>query len=380
MSKDYKSIMDATNINQMIFQGPPGTSKTYGAKRFLADQLGIKGNNWDELLDEYQLINDSEGEYELPVDSKKLYWDLIQFHPSYSYEDFVRGITVHPQADTKITGIMEGNSKSYNIELNGGGNISYKTVNKSMGKIARIAQEYYQKKLNDEIDECPDFYLIIDEINRANLATVFGELIYALEYRDKGVKTPYSVEGNNELILPPNLFIIGTMNTADKSIGTIDYAIRRRFLFFKLLPDINVVVNAIKNTSSDDPSKCDEVKLFYLTKVLFDKSINDFDYEKEDVQIGHTYFIRKTADPAQAKQEEKYRFLYQVVPILYEYRKDGVLDFGRIESEVGVLSDALKKLVLLLSVSEDEKEKLYDELLQLLSVPDVEEEISSFIK
>ena len=83
--------------------------------------------------------------------------------------------------------------------------------------------------------------MIIDEINRANLATVFGELIYGLEYRTEPVATPYSVNNNNRISMPDNLYIIGTMNTADKSIGGIDYAIRRRFLFFEQLPDVKVI-------------------------------------------------------------------------------------------------------------------------------------------
>lgn len=102
--------------------------------------------------------------------------------------------------------------------------ISYDTANKILGKMAtKAALPRYQNT---------KFFLIIDEINRANLATVFGELIYGLEYRNKGVATPYTVGSSNKVLLPNNLYIIGTMNTADKSIGRIDYAIRRRFLFF----------------------------------------------------------------------------------------------------------------------------------------------------
>ena len=104
-----------------------------------------------------------------------------------------------------------------------------------MGNIAELAKKHKKTK----------FFLIIDEINRANLATVFGELIYGLEYRTEPVATPYSVNNNNRISMPDNLYIIGTMNTADKSIGGIDYAIRRRFLFFEQLPDVKV----IKHTS-----------------------------------------------------------------------------------------------------------------------------------
>ena len=138
-------------------------------------------------------------------------WDIVQFHPSYGYEDFIRGIKVSTKPGTDT--------------------ILYETVNKVLGNIAELASKHSKTK----------FYLIIDEINRANLATVFGELIYGLEYRTEPVATPYAVNNSNRISLPENLYIIGTMNTADKSIGGIDYAIRRRFLFFEQLPDKNVI-------------------------------------------------------------------------------------------------------------------------------------------
>ena len=83
------------------------------------------------------------------------------------------------------------------------------------------------------------YVLIIDEINRANLPAVLGELIYALEYRGEKVESMYETEEDgNVLIIPPNLYIIGTMNTSDRSVGHIDYAIRRRFAFIELLPKV----------------------------------------------------------------------------------------------------------------------------------------------
>ena len=91
----------------------------------------------------------------------------------------------------------------------------------------------------------------IDEINRANLSSVLGELIYALEYRGEAVESMYEVEGSNKIILPPNLYIIGTMNTADRSVSQIDYAIRRRFAFVDVLPKV------LEET--DEETKFDEV-------------------------------------------------------------------------------------------------------------------------
>src|SRR5690606_14650101 len=98
-------------------------------------------------------------------------------------------------------------------------------------------QHQEEKKTTDAV-ELKNYVLIIDEINRANLSSVLGELIYALEYRGEEVQSMYAVDGSNKLILPPNLYIIGTMNTADRSVGHIDYAIKRRFAFVDVLPQI----------------------------------------------------------------------------------------------------------------------------------------------
>ena len=83
--------------------------------------------------------------------------------------------------------------------------------------------------------------LVIDEINRGDISKIFGELIYALEYRDQPVASPYSVDGNSEIVIPSNLHFIGTMNTADRSIALVDYALRRRFVFLDVQPDREVI-------------------------------------------------------------------------------------------------------------------------------------------
>jgi MoxR-like ATPase len=162
------------------------------------------------------------------------------------------------------------------------------------------------------------YVLIIDEINRANLAAVLGELIYALEYRGKTVQSMYDIEGENDLILPPNLFIIGTMNTADRSVGHIDYAIRRRFAFVDVLP---------KDLSGEEKTIFDS-KLFNLVKDLFTtddyttrSSYLSTDFEPKDVALGHSYFIDKTKEGGSMS----IRWKYEIKPILLEYIKDGIL-------------------------------------------------------
>lgn len=316
--KDYQKIMENIGVRQMIFQGPPGTSKTFESKKFVINQLDDSfvascGDNPSQeqisaALESYKL---TQADYENPSASSKMTtggWDLVQFHPSYGYEDFIRGIEV---------------------STTGSGMPSYDSVNRILGKIAEFAQ--IAEKANP--DNPPKFYLVIDEINRANLATVFGELIYGLEYRDSKVSTPYEVEDKSvgsgaktkDIVLGKNLFIIGTMNTADKSIDSIDYAIRRRFIFIDSPADRNVVKNCYQSISGKTDEESIELFLFDAVQALFDNELffND-EYQKSDVKLGHTYFLRKNASNYADDMIEK--FVFQIIPILREYVKDGILD------------------------------------------------------
>jgi 5-methylcytosine-specific restriction enzyme B len=160
---------------QIILYGPPGTGKTYLATR-LARQLTDDGAV-----------------------------KLVQFHPSHTYEDFFEGFRPEP-----------GGSGTLTFTLRAGPFRDFAEVAAANPSTAYI--------------------LIIDEINRANLAKVFGELYFLLEYRDESISLQYSPD--KEFTLPPNLFLIGTMNTADRSIARIDTAMRRRFAFVELDPRI----------------------------------------------------------------------------------------------------------------------------------------------
>ena len=202
---------------------------------------------------------------------------IIQFHPAYTYEDFVRGIVA---------------------KTDDAGNISYEVENKTLAKFAEKATQ----------NPNGNYVLIIDEINRANLPAVLGELIYALEYRDDdSMKSMYEFEGERNIKLPKNLYIIGTMNTADRSVGHIDYAIRRRFAFVDILPDAAVITN--------DKAK----KLFSEVANLFSSEYLSPDFHKNDVQIGHSYFLVKD------DRELATKWQYEIKPILNEYIKDGIL-------------------------------------------------------
>ena len=163
---------------QVIFQGPPGTGKTYVAQALAERLAGTKGRA-----------------------------TLVQFHPSYAYEDFVQGFRPASMSD---------------------GQPGFKLREGPL----LLAAEQARKEPDT------DHFLVIDEINRGNLAKVFGELYFLLEYRGREMDLQYSDE---PFALPENLYIIGTMNTADRSIARVDLALRRRFYLVEFHPDIEPV-------------------------------------------------------------------------------------------------------------------------------------------
>jgi 5-methylcytosine-specific restriction endonuclease McrBC GTP-binding regulatory subunit McrB len=157
-----------------------------------------------------------------------------------------------------------------------------------------------------------NYVLIIDEINRANLSSVLGELIYALEYRGEKVESMYDADGK-DLILPPNLYIIGTMNTADRSVGHIDYAIRRRFAFVDVPPERLQDNDEIYFNSTG----------YDQVKALFNENNVSKEFDIKDVQIGHSYFIAKKEEEKELQDRDaifKLKMNYEVVPILLELK------------------------------------------------------------
>ena len=156
--------------------------------------------------------------------------------------------------------------------------------------------------------------LIIDEINRGNVSKIFGELITLLE-ADKRidgdhpiqVTLPYSKE---EFGVPSNLYIIGTMNTTDRSVGNIDYAVRRRFAFVTIPADENVLVSKYGQDSI-------QVKLFKeVNKFVETNNANELDLE--DLKVGHSFFMVKP-------EQLLLNLDYEIIPLLHEYYKDGLL-------------------------------------------------------
>lgn len=171
-----------------------------------------------------------------------------------------------------------------------------------------------------EEDDKQRFVLIIDEINRGNISKILGELITLLE-SDKRIdqeneltaKLPYS---QKEFGVPSNLYIIGTMNTADRSVGYIDYAIRRRFGFVTIKSDFNVIADQL-----DDGVKSVADRLYKSVEKLMEQVSPEFN--AEDLMIGHSYFIAKVVSELEMKLE------YEIKPLLREYANDGILNLQK---------------------------------------------------
>jgi len=226
---------------------------------------------------------------------------------------------VKERADIKDVDGLESLTKSHATYF-------FNTVEKYNQFIKSSKKEIDNIKIDEET-KLKNYVLIIDEINRANLSSVLGELIYALEYRNVAVESMYSVDGSNKIVLPPNFYIIGTMNSADRSVGHIDYAIRRRFAFVDILPQI----------LTDVPF---ETELFRMVSALFVKNVESLEpstyisseFRPQDVWLGHSYFIKSQA------VDSAIRLKYEIIPILEEYIKDGVL------KESVELNEAIAKL------------------------------------
>jgi len=276
---------------QVILYGPPGTGKTYLAKKFA----------------EHFLCDPAKGTW----DPNRL--QLVQFHPSYSYEDFVEG---------------------YRPSVEGSGGMTFKLQDGPLKEFAEQATHRWNIHISypDQGADEPRFVLIIDEINRANLSKVLGELFYLLEYRDSPIRLQYS---RGLFTLPPNFYLIGTMNTADRSIATVDAALRRRFHFYPLFPDRPPIEGLLRRwTTEHNPG------FEWLADVvdLVNKEMND-----SNAAIGPSHFLKHKLDT------ELIDLIWDhtVLPYIEDYyvgdrdiRKEFSLDKLRSEVAGGTIEDS----------------------------------------
>lgn len=165
---------------------------------------------------------------------------------------------------------------------------------------------YHQDNVYALDNRCPDiFVIIIDEINRGNIPRIFGEAIYCLEYRGEGVCLPYS---QNSFQIPSNLVIIGTMNSADRSIAFLDYAPRRRFAFVEFMPNNSII-------SKWFSVKYPDIDLDPLIELFEDINEKIVEWKGPEFQVGHSYFMPKQMTEIDFEAIWK----YDIRPLLGEY-------------------------------------------------------------
>ena len=274
---------EASNLNT-IFYGPPGTGKTYATTRRcveICDRTRSEDLN-KEIRERYStLVKEDQIEF-------------VTFHQSYGYEEFVEGL--RPEMDPSGAGF---------------------SLKPTKGVLSRIAERARNNKTEP-------YVLVIDEINRANVSKVMGELVTLLE-EDKRegeknevtVRLPYSCE---PFTLPANLHILGTMNTADRSIALLDTALRRRFDFEEMVPD---------------PTRLTTVAGIDLPNVL--RAINDrleFLIDRDHL-IGHAWLMK-----ADSKEEVDRVMRRKIIPLIAEYFYD---DWEKVLAVLGGTHDFVKK-------------------------------------
>lgn len=285
VSKAAQLLLYKHNI---ILQGAPGTGKTYNTAAIALKAMGIDDIDLDDhaaVMSRYRSLQDASIFF-------------TTFHQSLDYEDFVEGLKPHVLHDDK------GNAVGVTYEPEDG-----------------ILKRACQAAL-----DAPDtpVILIIDEINRGNVSKIFGELITLLE-ADKRldgthpiqVTLPYSKELFG---IPSNFYIIGTMNTTDRSVGTLDYALRRRFAFITLKADETIITKYYQDLGNEDLGAT-AVTLFRDIKAFIeDPNHISGDTDIDDLMIGHSYLMAKDEEELHDKVE------YEVLPLLAEYINDGIIN------------------------------------------------------
>jgi 5-methylcytosine-specific restriction protein B len=211
----------------------------------------------------------------------------VTFHPSYTYEDFVEGYKPIPT---------------------GTGQLDLRLVDGVFKRVCRAAQA----------DPDHPYLLLIDEINRGNIPKIFGELITLLE-ADKRNLTVVLPQSRETFSVPPNVFLLGTMNTADRSIKLLDAALRRRFAFIELMPDASTLSGGIIGD---------------LNLAAFLMSLNSkvAATEGREKQIGHSFLLNDAGEPVSSPDEFGQRFRYEILPLLQEYSYE---DYAELESYIG---------------------------------------------
>lgn len=248
--KDFSEENALKFKKAIILYGPPGTSKTYSADK-IAKALIFQDKTSKDKLKNCSL-NEIDNIWKNNI-------HRLQLHANYTYEDFIWGYQI--EKDTSKP------KKGYLLKL-------IDTINKSEEKNPHI--------------------LILDELNRVDLSRIFGELFSAIENRDQEIELPVEVEGTKKIKIPENLYFIGTMNEIDFSLEQVDFALRRRFVWFFKGFDKNILLeilnNKIKQIETNSQPKDEEIEDYIEKCDEVNKIIKKDPNLGEQYEIGHTFF------------------------------------------------------------------------------------------
>lgn len=249
----YRTLANVLRAKKnIILQGAPGVGKTFAAKRLAYSMMGAK--DADRVM-------------------------MVQFHQSYSYEDFIEG--------------FRPNAQGFDLE--------------------KGAFYNFCKKAQDDSDN--DYFFIIDEVNRGNLSKIFGELFMLIENDKRGPRNTLQLLYSHELFyVPGNVYLIGMMNTADRSLAMLDYALRRRFAFFDLRPAFDTESFA----AYQDGLASEKFDRLIACVVKLNEAIASDESLGDGFCIGHSYFCRM---PPDGVTDDKLSAIvdYELVPMLREY-------------------------------------------------------------